>query len=73
MPYYEENPYGFCYGGAEIVRVCSDEKKGWVVLQLKTRKELFNIYVTKTGKVRIHSEYGNEWIESNICKKKVKS
>ena len=53
---FENTQYGFNYGAAEIERCCSDEKKGWVVLTLKTKKhpQGLQIYVTKTGKVRIN-------------------
>ena len=52
---YEETSYGFIYGGAEISRFFSDEKKGWVVIGLITKKypEGIQLYITKTGKVRI--------------------
>ena len=59
--HYSLCDYGFQYGGAEITRCCSDEKKGWVVLELKTAKKRLQTYVTKTGKVRIHEE-GAEWL-----------
>jgi hypothetical protein len=54
---YKELTYGFRYGPATITRCCSDEKKGWVILSLETPKyrghEAIQIYVTKTGKVRV--------------------
>jgi hypothetical protein len=59
MMIYEETNYGFKYGAAEITRIASDDKKGWVVLQVKTPKMVIQIYVTKTGKVRIYKD-GNE-------------
>lgn len=54
--------YGFEYGAAKITRFFSDKKKGWVTMGLETPKykNAIQIYVTKTGKVRIHSE-GGEW------------
>ena len=59
---YQEITYGFRWGPADVERCASDEKKGWVTLSLKTQKHLngIQIYVTKTGKVRIHSADG-EW------------
>jgi len=53
--------YGFNFGSAEIERCCSDDKKGWVVIMLKTPKHPngLQIYVTKTGKVRIFGK--GEW------------
>jgi hypothetical protein len=47
-------PYGFEYGAAKMTRCMSDEKKGWVVLMLETPKANIQIYVTKTGKVRVY-------------------
>ncbi len=60
---YEETKYGFNWGAAEIARCFADEKKGWVTLELKTPKHPngLQIYVTKTGKVRVHSSDGKEW------------
>lgn len=57
---YEETKFGFNYGAAEIERCCSDEKKGWVVLRIKTPREDLQIYVTKTGKVRVHNKNKKE-------------
>lgn len=51
---YALTPYGFKYGGAEVMRVASDEKRGWVVLQVKSEKGTVQVYVTKTGKIRVH-------------------
>jgi hypothetical protein len=44
---------GFKYGASEIVRQISDEKRGWVVMDIKTQRADIQIYVTKTGKVRL--------------------
>ena len=63
---YEETDYGFNYGAAEITRCWSDELKGWVILQLDTPKEKLQIYVTKTGKVRIHDQLGREWVRKEL-------
>lgn len=61
---YEETKYGFNYGSAEVSRIFSDDKKGWVTLGIKTPKHTRNcgvqVYVTKTGKVRVFDERG-EW------------
>ena len=66
--HYEETQYGFDYGSAKLTRCCSDEKKGWVVLRIETPKysghKALQIYVTKTGKIRIHDEHG-EWKPPN--------
>ena len=58
---YEETKYGFNWGAAELTRCFSDAQKEWVTLLLKTPKHELQIYVTKTGKVRIHSKDGAEW------------
>jgi hypothetical protein len=64
--HYKETRYGFEYGAAKVNRVFSDEKKGWVALEIKTPKHKhgLQIYITKTGKVRIHSD-GGEWTAPN--------
>ena len=65
---YEKTDYGFKYGSCEIERTCSDAKKGWVVMTLETPKYKhgIQIYITKTGKVRIFNNLNNkEWKEIN--------
>lgn len=54
--------YGFTWGPIEVSRDCSDEKKGWALLRLTTKKHPngIKVYVTKTGKVRVYSDAG-EW------------
>ena len=54
--------YGFEYGPVQVSRACCDDHKGWVLLMLETKKHPYGIqvYVTKTGKVRIYSADG-EW------------
>lgn len=54
--------YGFVWGPVSVERAVSDEKKGWVLLLVKTAKYPYGlqVYVTKTGKVRVHSASG-EW------------
>lgn len=53
MTHFKETKYGFEYGAVEIERHMSDEKRGWVIIGLKTPKCDYDVYVTKTGKVRI--------------------
>jgi len=62
MIHYAETAYGFEYGSVEVKRVCSDDKKGWVMLRLITPRHPsgLQVYVTKTGKVRVYSG-GGEW------------
>ena len=67
--HYAETEYGFEYGAATVTRMHSDEKKGWVIISLQTPKHLghedIQIYVTKTGKVRIHDSRG-EWTSPKL-------
>jgi hypothetical protein len=64
--HYAETKYGFDWGAVKIERFFSDSKKGLVVLSLETpkhqRENLLQIYVTKTGKVRIFDAHG-EWFK----------
>lgn len=50
---FKQLDYGFKYGDASVQRLASDKKKGWIVLELETSKQAFQIYVTKKGKVKI--------------------
>ena len=52
--HFAETKYGFDYGAAKVTRCCSDEKKGWVVIRVETPRMGLEIYVTKTGKVRVY-------------------
>lgn len=64
--HYAETKFGFEWGAAKVTRCFSDAKKGWVTLLLETPKHQngkhgeLQIYVTKTGKVRISDSRG-EW------------
>jgi len=51
--HFKNTPYGFEYGSATITRAHSDNKKGFVVLLLETPREEIQIYVTKTGLIRV--------------------
>jgi hypothetical protein len=51
--HYKETAFGFEFGAASVCRCCSDDKKGWVVIEVKTPRGAVDIYVTKTGKVSI--------------------
>lgn len=57
---YKEIPYGFEFGAAIVTRLFSDEKKGWVTIEVKTKKTDLQIYITKTGKIRVHGK--GEWL-----------
>lgn len=61
---YKELEYGFKYGAAKVTRLFSDEKKGWVTLGIETPKASVQIYVTKTGKIRVFTPGGGEWFKS---------
>ena len=54
--HYKETRYGFEYGCAEVERLCSDKRKGWVAIGIKTPKAHISIYITKTGKIRIYDQ-----------------
>ena len=58
--HYAETRYGFAWGAAKITRCFSEAKNGSVVLLLTTPKQMIQLYVTKTGKVRIADAIG-EW------------
>lgn len=62
--HFKNTQYGFEWGNAKVERGFSDEKRGWVTLLLETDKHkgqrALQIYVTKTGKVRVH-DAGGEW------------
>lgn len=62
--HFEETIFGFDYGAAKVTRCMSDDKKGWVVIRIETPKEDMQIYVTKTGKIRVHTKAG-EWKASH--------
>jgi len=64
MIHYAETEYGFEYGAAKVTRITSDKKRKWIVLGIETPKTRLQVYVTKTGKVRVHSE-GAEWFPEN--------
>ena len=58
--HYQETKYGFEYGAAKVQRIFSDEKAGWITIGVDTPKQSIQVYVTKTGKIRVHSADG-EW------------
>ncbi len=53
-------PHGFEFGAATVEATCSDDAKGWAVVSVRTAKETLQIYVTKTGKVRVRNKDGEE-------------
>lgn len=60
--HYKETQYGFEYGSARVERAFSDEDKGWVAFLITTPKypNGLQVYVTKTGKIRVFVD-GEEW------------
>lgn len=58
----QRTPHGIEWGPAELDCGFSDDKKGWIVFILKTAKHPrgIQVYVTKTGKVRVLSS-GADW------------
>ena len=62
MMHYKETQYGFEYGAADVQRFFSDEKKGWITIGIRAWKDKehtkvkdeVQVYVTKTGKIRVH-------------------
>ena len=56
MIYYKPTAYGFEWGSASIDRLCSDEKNGWVYLGVQTKKQWIELYITKTGKIRVYEK-----------------
>ena len=64
--YYREIEYGFKFGNAQVERLASDKKTGAIHLSLKTDKEDLQIYVTKTGNVRVFGD--SEWTNPKTVK-----
>lgn len=59
---FSEIKYGFKWGAAEVTRLFSNPARpGSVTLGIDTDKVQLQVYVTKTGKVRIHDRRGREW------------
>jgi len=67
---FETTQYGFIYGPATVERACSDDKMGWIVLRVGTKKHPYlQLYITKTGKVRVYDARG-EWTPPEAKKPK---
>ncbi len=49
----EATQYGFNFGDAEITRCFSKPHDGSVLFQIKSQKHLLDVYVTRSGKIRI--------------------
>jgi len=48
--------FGFKFGAANVQRLASDDKKGWVYIGVLSPKpkESIHVCVTKTGKTRVY-------------------
>lgn len=49
----EDTQYGFRYGSATVHRMHANEKDGSVVVSIDTPRAAIQVYVTRTGKVRV--------------------
>lgn len=58
---HEATTYGFNYGSAEVERLHSDDRTGGVVIMVTTPKGSAQVYVTRTGKIRL-------WLGRDECK-----
>lgn len=62
--HFKNTAYGFEWGNARLSRGFDGRDKGWITLLLETDKYKgshgIQVYVTKTGKVRVHDSTG-EW------------
>lgn len=56
MPEFAETRYGFNWGAAKVARIASDEIKGWIVIEVDSPKSKVQVYVTKTGKMRLYRD-----------------
>lgn len=57
----ETTEFDFNWGAAEVSRLFSNNAKGWVTVGIKTPKGEIQVYVSKTGKIRVHDKSGAEW------------
>ncbi len=68
---FKAHDFGFLWGPVYISRVTSDDKNGWVVLELNTNKNKLSVYVTKSGEVRITDQVtGEQFAPVNSKKQK---
>ena len=61
MIHFQETAYGFDYGAAKVTRIHSDHKTGAVYVGVETPRNVIQVYITKTGKVRVWDAKGQEW------------
>lgn len=48
--------YGFTWDNVTVERTVSDDKKGWKVITVKTPRGRVELYITKTGLIRVSEE-----------------
>lgn len=49
----ETTQFGFNFGAAVVTRLHANEEKEWVLIGVNTPKAALQVYVTKTGKIRV--------------------
>ena len=54
--HFKETKYGFEWGAAKVERLCSHKEQGWVYVGVESPKAQIQVYVTKSGKVRIYKQ-----------------
>jgi hypothetical protein len=59
----ENSRYGFVFGAATVERLCSDETKGWVIVGISSDRDKIEVYVTKTGKMRVYRRLNNNKLQ----------
>lgn len=67
---FAETAYGFNYGAAEITRMHSDKGRVWLLLRTPKHPRGYQLYITKTGKVRVFSPEGKELVEKEDVTKR---
>ncbi len=59
-PLGKDTECGFEWGAVRLTRLASD-KPGWVAISVETPRKDLQIYVTKTGLVRVFEAGVGEW------------
>lgn len=52
----ENTEFGFKFGPVEVTRIASDQKTGWVSIQVHSEKEGLEIAVTADGHISVRHE-----------------
>lgn len=61
MPEFKLTEFGFDWGPMKFTRIATNERQGWVLAEVKTRKGVINILISKSGKIRVMDSKG-EWV-----------